>query len=144
MAARNRLRIEPGYSFAVLVLAALSPVSRRLPAHGVAPSQFGGPNGALRWLGMRFRPQNASTGRSATLPLCRAQLGRARAASQHAVEASRSYLVQMSSPHPSKKLTTGLITAIATGEIKELASCLASNRADRRGHPRRGSAKELA
>jgi hypothetical protein len=67
MAARNRLRIEPGYSFAVLVLAALSPVSRRLPAHGVAPSQFGGPNGALRWLGMRFRPQNASTGRSATL-----------------------------------------------------------------------------
>jgi hypothetical protein len=38
----------------------LSPVSRRLPARGVAPSQFGGPNGALRWFRMRFRHRAGS------------------------------------------------------------------------------------
>ena len=68
MAARNRLRIEPGYGFAVFVLAALSPVSRRLPAHGVAPSQFGG-----------FSPGKRIHGPLCYSALCRAQLSRARA-----------------------------------------------------------------
>jgi hypothetical protein len=68
MAARNRLRIEPGRRGAF---------------------QFGGPNGALRWLGMRFRPENASTGRSATLRSADRNSARESPVRQHAVETSR-------------------------------------------------------